>query len=60
MGASVVLQLYSDYSEVFTVPDDMMARGTHFHEEAQRLLEEEQGLPVSIPMIQGLATFFVR
>ena len=55
-----MLQLYSDYPEVFTVPDDMMARGTHFHEEAQRLLEEEQGLPVSIPMIQGLATFFVR
>lgn len=38
----------------------MMSRGAHFHEEARRLLEEEDGLHVRLATIQGLATLFSR
>lgn len=38
----------------------MVSRGTHFHEEARRLLEEEAGLQHRLATIQGLATLFPR
>lgn len=55
------MQLYSDYSEVFTVPGEMISRGGHFHEETLRLLEEEEEEEqISLPTVQGLITLFVR
>lgn len=37
-----------------------MSRGSHFHEEARRLLEEQEEMQANLPTIQGLITFFTR
>ncbi|PYH92151.1 hypothetical protein BO71DRAFT_400803 [Aspergillus ellipticus CBS 707.79] len=50
---------FSDYAEVFTVPNDTLTRGDHFYDEARRLVEEEDGA-TKLPTIQGLLVLFVR
>ncbi|PWY83610.1 hypothetical protein BO70DRAFT_386976 [Aspergillus heteromorphus CBS 117.55] len=50
---------YSDYAEVFTVPNDTLTRGDHFYDEARHLLEREDGA-ANLPTIQGLLILFVR
>ncbi|PLB38625.1 uncharacterized protein BDW47DRAFT_131248 [Aspergillus candidus] len=51
---------YSDYADVFTVPDDMLSRGDQFFEEARRLLDVGDNPSPSLATIQGLLIFFVR
>ncbi|KAL2846338.1 hypothetical protein BJX68DRAFT_128091 [Aspergillus pseudodeflectus] len=52
----------SDYTEVYTVPDDPLSRGDQFYDEARRLLEQEEQdeSPASIATILGLMIIGVR
>ncbi|GAT26775.1 C6 transcription factor [Aspergillus luchuensis] len=47
-------KIYSDFPEVFAVPDDETSRGQHFYAEAERLWNAEEGR-VSLANIQAVA-----
>ncbi|PYH99633.1 C6 transcription factor [Aspergillus ellipticus CBS 707.79] len=49
-----VASIYSDFPEVFAIPDDETSRGQHFYKEAERLWRAEEG-QVSLANIQAVA-----
>ncbi|PWY73678.1 C6 transcription factor [Aspergillus heteromorphus CBS 117.55] len=49
-----VASIYSDFPEVFAIPDDETSRGQHFYNEAERLWKAEEG-QVSLVNIQAVA-----
>ncbi|KKK19120.1 hypothetical protein AOCH_002437 [Aspergillus ochraceoroseus] len=49
-----VASTYSDFPEVFGVPDDIASRGQHFFMEAERLWQAQEGRP-SLANIQAVA-----
>ncbi|KAL5333306.1 hypothetical protein BJX70DRAFT_406335 [Aspergillus crustosus] len=53
--------LDSEFSEVYTVPNDPFSRGEQFYNEAYRLFEEGgPEPPTDLPSIQALMVLFVR
>ncbi|OJJ76189.1 hypothetical protein ASPBRDRAFT_192355 [Aspergillus brasiliensis CBS 101740] len=49
-----VASIYSDFPEVFAIPDDETSRGQHFYAEAERLWNAEEGR-ASLANIQAVA-----
>ncbi|CAK37666.1 hypothetical protein AnigIFM63604_001264 [Aspergillus niger] len=49
-----VASIYSDFPEVFAIPDDETSRGEHFYAEAERLWNAEEGR-ASLANIQAVA-----
>ncbi|KKK16277.1 hypothetical protein ARAM_003168 [Aspergillus rambellii] len=49
---------YSDYPEVYGVPGDLTSKGSHFYEQAKRLLDKEEGR-ISLPTVQGLGVLWM-
>lgn len=47
-------KIYSDFPEVFAIPDDETSRGEHFYAEAERLWNAEEGR-ASLANIQAVA-----
>ncbi|KAG2412986.1 hypothetical protein HFD88_010545 [Aspergillus terreus] len=48
---------YSDYPEAYAVPGDVSSKGTHFYNEAKRLLDKEEGR-ITLPTVQGLGVLW--
>ncbi|KAK1148200.1 hypothetical protein N8T08_010846 [Aspergillus melleus] len=48
---------YSDYPEACAKAEDPTTRGSHFYDEAKRLLEKEEGR-ITLPTVQGLGVLW--
>lgn len=55
----ILCKFYSDYPEVFALPDDPKSRGTHFFDEATELLMKEEG-KVTLTTLQAMGDIYTR
>lgn len=53
----LMMQAYSDYPEACAKAEDPTTRGSHFYDEAKRLLDKEEGR-ISLPTVQGLGVLW--
>ena len=56
----VLEQHFSEFSEAYVVPGDLMTKGGDFLAEAERLKEASHGQAVTLAMLQGTLLLFER